>query len=590
MKKQTDAKIREVLQDIKLSEHQREVIGKWHKHVSTYAKEQQILERVYVIREFALFINKPLEEAKIEDWKRYEEYKRNDNRETVTNNRVMSVSNGSLYGYWTRLKGFYRYLYKNTHYEIDKEMAYPSPKIIKKDEISREERHKRRVMAILENRILSIKREDKGLSDDELRAKYPEQVLPKHNLKTLKDFYYHKITSGDVKSHIGFTTKLSFLKRFGIFLGSKGYKDAERSDIQEYLAIIQQRVGSINPSYKAFLLDFYRYVYGLFSREQPRKYPDVVAWLYTRRKKIDEKLAKSIIPDSAIKDMIDTCDNVRDKSIIAVLRDCSARIGELMNCRIKDIKVTEKGKADSKYRHHIATIKLVGKTGERVNLLHWSVSYLRQWIQVHPLRKNPDFENAPLFVARKESRYGQALTVVGVNKMLQKVAHLAGVKMHIHAHLFRHTNITHMAKVLSEQELKKHAGWGNDSKMTLVYVHLKDSDVHNKLLKNMGFDIDEKEQKEENLLKKQICPNHVCSYENTSDASFCASCGYPLKMETAIKLTKVKEQEDELQRELFSKDIGNTQVRGDMKEAMFQLLKSDPMLIEKLRQIAGEVH
>lgn len=585
MRKQTNEKIKNVLEDNRISEVQRSLIEQWHKHVQTFTDETKILERLYVIREFALFFGKPFETAARQDLEDYLIYKRDENRQTLTNNRVLSVSQSSINSYKLRVQEFYKYLYKHTDYKIDKELAYPTPKIIENIEIPREERHKKRIEALLNNTIISLKREDKGLSSDELRLKYADKLLRSNHLEVLRKFYNYKVTSGIVSSNMGFTTKLFFLKRLGLFLNDKTYKEATREDIQEFLAKIQTKLGKIDNSYKAFLLDFYRFVYDMFGNEQPRQYPSVVSWLYTKRKKIDDKIAKSIITDQEIKWMIDACDNARDKAIIAVLRDCSARVGELTNCRIKDLKITEKGMADSKYKHQIATIKLKGKTGERINLLHWSVSYLRQWLSTHPLRNKPNFEDMHLFVARKECRYGQPLTAVGVNKMLQKMAKYAKITRHIHAHLFRHTNLTNMAKILSETELKIHAGWGTESKMASVYVHLTHQDVHNKMLKSMGFDLDEKEAKEENLLKSLICPNHICGFENPSDAKFCLKCGYPLSLETALKVTRVREQEDELHKELFSKDLSKISSQGSVQETMYQLLKTDPKLMEKLKKI-----
>src|SRR3989344_839624 len=147
MKKTTDEKIECALADERLSPEKREIIRKWYEHTKTFCNENKILERLYVIREFGLFIKKPYQSATIEDRDKYGEYKKTNNKETVTNNRVLYVSVDSLNLYNGRLKGFYRFLYKNTHYSIDKELAYPTPKIVKKDEVPREEKHRRRVIA-----------------------------------------------------------------------------------------------------------------------------------------------------------------------------------------------------------------------------------------------------------------------------------------------------------------------------------------------------------------------------------------------------------------------------------------------------------
>ena len=85
-----------------------------------------------------------------------------------------------------------------------------------------------------------------------------------------------------------------------------------------------------------------------------------------------------------------------------------------------------------------------------------------------------------------------------------------------------------MAKILSETELKIQAGWGSDSKMASVYVHLDEQDVANKLLKKYGIAIDD-ENKEETIEQIPICPNIVCSYQsNPSGADFCLKCGKPI--------------------------------------------------------------
>ena len=80
MKKTTHEKIQSALADERLSPEQREMVRKWHEHTKAFTDEQKLLERLYVIREFGLFIKKPYQSATIEDRDRYEEYKKTDNR------------------------------------------------------------------------------------------------------------------------------------------------------------------------------------------------------------------------------------------------------------------------------------------------------------------------------------------------------------------------------------------------------------------------------------------------------------------------------------------------------------------------------
>ena len=74
-----------------------------------------------------------------------------------------------------------------------------------------------------------------------------------------------------------------------------------------------------------------------------------------------------MIKEDEVKSTIDTALNKRDKAIIALLWDIGARIGEIGNSRVKDIKFDD-----------IAiSITVNGKTGPRRVRAVWSVDYLK---------------------------------------------------------------------------------------------------------------------------------------------------------------------------------------------------------------------
>lgn len=584
--KDGSTKLKELENDKRLSIEQKKLISKWISHLRTFKNDEKILETAYTIREFGLYLGKSYLKASTEDKENYLNYKINS-KESITGNRVLKVSKKTLNVYRYRLNNFYRWILNHTSHEIDEELAYPQPKIVKKEEKSLEDKCEKRVEALLNNTIICTNKKcDKVLTQDQLKEKYVEQILDKDNLEILKDYKIYKFTSGKVESYIGFITKLCFLKRLGLYLHktNKTYKTAARQDIQRFLDIVQKGLKDkkINPTYKAHLLDFYRFVYNMFGEEQPRVYPEVVSWLYQKRKKSHDKLAKEIIQDKEIKSMLNSASEQRDRALIDVFADCSGRVGEIVNACIKDVKISNISKESSAHKHFIATITLRGKTGERTNTLFHSVSNLRLWLLNHPLKDNPE---APLFIATKENRFGQRLSRVGINKILQRTAKRAGIKKHIHAHLFRHTNLTRMARLLSESELKIHAGWGSNSKMASIYVHLTEKDVADKILQKYGLVT--KEETTDNLFEVSICPNTICSYQNPGEAKFCLKCGYPLSLKTAISLNQVKEKENELQTTLFSKDFSgvDTSKNTDFKEALYQVLKNDDKLIEKLKTL-----
>jgi len=596
MRKQASEKLNILLEDKRLLPEQASIIKLWSKHLKASTKNDRILEHAYTLRELALFIKKPFESATGADIEDYINHKI-AYTESITGERLTHLNKHSLTIYRFRIIHFYRFILKHTTLKIDQELAYPTPKIKKKLEQSEEQLCETRVKALLNNEIIdTFRKEDRELNRHQLRAKYSHLLLGEANLKILNDYHKYKITSGKVESYMGFVGKLYLLKRFGLFLESKTYNEATREDVQNFLDKIYESAKlkkikngvfdttnkiKVNTSYKANLLDFYRFVYGYFGEEKPRQYPEVVSWLYQKKKKGHDKVAKEIIPDTEIKAMIEKSTEQRDKALISLMADSSGRVSEIISINLKDLKIIPPVNGQI---HSIATVILRGKTGERTNQLFYSVPHLRLWLLNHPLRDNP---SAPLFIATKEARYGLRLSAVGINNVLQRAARRAGVKRHIHAHLFRHTNLTKMAKILSESELKIHAGWGEGSKMATVYVHLTEKDVAAKILRGYGVDIGDGLEEMKSVLDKKICPNMICNYENPSEAKFCLICGYPLTLDTAINLQRIKEKEGKLQSEIMQKGLGGIDLSNatDIREAMWQVLKSDNKLLEKLKEI-----
>lgn len=69
-------------------------------------------------------------------------------------------------------------------------------------------------------------------------------------------------------------------------------------------------------------------------------------------------------------------------------------------------------------------------------------------------------------------------------------------------------------------------GWGMDSEMASVYVHLSGRDVDHALLELHGLS---PQAKKEEKLKLKICPR--CQEHNSPDATYCKRCAYPLDVE-----------------------------------------------------------
>ncbi len=69
----------------------------------------------------------------------------------------------------------------------------------------------------------------------------------------------------------------------------------------------------------------------------------------------------------------------------------------------------------------------------------------------------------------------------------KRIAEKAGIKKRIHPHLFRHSRSTHLAKHLTEAQMKQYLGWVQGSDMAAIYVHLSGRDVDDALLRCTGY-------------------------------------------------------------------------------------------------------
>lgn len=230
----------------------------------------------------------------------------------------------------------------------------------------------------------------------------------------------------------------------------------------------------------------------------------------------NRKLTKKILDQQDIEKLINACLTNRDRALISFLYESGARKGELLSIRIDNVKFDENG---------AIVIIPEGKTGPRRIRVIFSASFLRQWIDTHPRKEDP---NAFLFCSLSHP-YG-VLSFTGLRNQLDTLATRSGIGKEIYPHLFRHSRATHLAKHLKEQELKVYLGWTAGSTMAATYVHLSGADVDSSILKMHGIVI---EGTHSDGLKVGQCPR--CHEINPIKFLYCGKCGLPLT-ETANKI------------------------------------------------------
>ncbi|MBI2578935.1 MAG: tyrosine-type recombinase/integrase [Candidatus Aenigmarchaeota archaeon] len=226
--------------------------------------------------------------------------------------------------------------------------------------------------------------------------------------------------------------------------------------------------------------------------------------------------------------LIATATNTRDKALISVAYETAARPSELLTLRIGNVTFDPYG-AVVHIQH--------SKTRPRPIRIINAATYLRAWINIHPLRANPD---ALLWLRQKANpRHDEIIGVAALNRMLKGIARRAGVMKKVYPYILRHSRTTHLVQQYPDQIVKRITGHTPTSKHFEVYLHMSNRDVEEAILKRHGLLRPEDEIRKE-LEKPLLCWN--CKAFNSPEARICENCNFSLEFsDMASTLKQVKE-------------------------------------------------
>lgn len=323
----------------------------------------------------------------------------------------------------------------------------------------------------------------------------------------------------------------------------KSYEELTREDIIDWMRRLPstRRDGrnggkyskeSVN-SMKGFVKHFLKWLHNGDDQEKPL--PEHLRCIHVQKPK--PSLRKEVLTQDEVRELVDVVEKQRDRALIFVGYESGCRAGELVNLRIRDVRLDEYG----------AVLLVSGKTGERRIRVVNSVPDLQLWLNMHPMYENPD---APLWPSREGNH--SAITVARFHGMLRRYAKLANIKKHIHPHLLRHSRATHLATVLKEAQMREFFGWTKTSDMPSVYVHLSGRDVDKTLLEHYGIDTEEKRAEDE-VLKPTECAR--CGLKNPAGMKFCGRCSAVIDIKTAIDLEQKRGVADEITTQVMQEFI-----------------------------------
>ncbi|MBE0522486.1 MAG: tyrosine-type recombinase/integrase [Candidatus Methanoperedenaceae archaeon] len=219
-----------------------------------------------------------------------------------------------------------------------------------------------------------------------------------------------------------------------------------------------------------------------------------------------------LLTKSEMDALLNACMEPRDKALVATLLDSGMRIGALGTLRIKNIQHNNMGA--------VLYMSVTGKnqktTAPKPVPITWSTGYLNAWLDVHPLKHDPE---APLWVSTYGKYIGNPMSYNTLVQRLRQIKKRSGVKKRIHFHLFRHQKVTTMIlEKFSDQQIKFQAGWTQDSnRMMKVYGNFQDGDMVKSIYANYGLS---------DMGGKQVtlerCPR--CHIVLVPDARVCHQC------------------------------------------------------------------
>ena len=219
--------------------------------------------------------------------------------------------------------------------------------------------------------------------------------LPRDNALTIVNYILsmrNEINLSDAYRRLNIYLLYSISSFFGNN-NNKQFKQMTRDDILQYLDSLRKPeasdplhkwIGTYN-LYRTLFTLFFKWLYYPDIEQNKRPKPSIVeniARLRRREQSIYKPSDLWNINDDLL--FLKYCPSARERCYHMISRDLSCRPQEIMKLKLKDINFKNNG--DYQY----AEVLLNGKTGSRSIPLINSIPYLKDWIDQHPQKGNPN--------------------------------------------------------------------------------------------------------------------------------------------------------------------------------------------------------
>jgi hypothetical protein len=421
--------------------------------------------------------------------------------------------------------------------------------------------------------------------------KHVEEIDNDVNRQLIKD--YHKYLVSRDTSTIYQKDNVKLIYMFAKFIG----ESKTLYDIKDHETIVsfldtrrkskeedpEQRWTTTWNDYLWRLKMFYRWLYNIkIKGDNHQNYHNISNWITPDFVNINKKKTKRLSPynESEIWDREELLSIIkyepykRNKAILTLLWDFNARPHEITLMRIKNLRLRGKyGEGEVPYE---------AKTGSGPILLTFSFPYVRDWLNEHPFKNEPNarlvcslITGAPV----KPSAIWDMMRQIKIKikrlldnneitdkKERERLQYLVNTKKW-NPYCIRHSSITNDSDYLPEYALKKKVRWSMNSRQGSRYIKNRmGNDLKEKILKQNGIILDTSKVKKSTIMD---CPR--CQLINQLENKYCSKCSYPLKPEAYEELKEIEKNEMRGMKEQINE--------MDKKfERIFMLIQQNPNL------------
>lgn len=390
-----------------------------------------------------------------------------------------------------------------------------------------------------------------GASDDTLWRtlhKILDTIPTPHNRDVILRYLQERKANGMKAATLG--VDANALRAFCVFLGQKEIEASTRADVIGYVnyaknirrwcngrkdgsATVTEREERLSDSTlqkrKEIIKPFFRWLRGM---EPYEGYPPEVKSLKSKKGGGDVIPADELVTKEDLRALIQASPDAQDKARLAVLYESGLRAGEFCALNVGSVVFDEFGA--------VLTLPKGApglKTGARRIRLFDSVAYLHAWYEANPKKEDP---KAPLFHSNGRRCPGIRLSNGALWVFCKRTTKKAGIKKHVHPHLFRHSAATERARLgWNEGQMRAFFGWAKDSDMPSVYVHLAGMDYENVEIERRG--LRGKDEVAGPALRPLKC--RQCGLENVPTTLFCTGCRKPVSPDAEAALDRKKQEE-----------------------------------------------